>query len=626
MSQNFSTKKLFLSLFVVSLALAVFGIVFFNFSSQDRPPTLGPDAKLQALIKSGEYQFLKWEQEDQQAYDEIKAGFIADDIEATEIKQGVNYLYSDEDLTFKEAFLRVDPQAQEGVIATYSPQENKFLIYPKTTYYDPDATIEVDPEEAIIPAGTGYFLIITHDSEGYGFKTGSKISTLEDVSICDDTEGWNLIASNNGNLNALLSDCARDVKTVFAQKDDTSFEKIPIDDVQNYELDDYYLVWFKTKDEGPATCNEPDQALKDIYFNIGKREFKAAYLSLPPSYQAKIQTQIAPKLKDILEAYNTVEAAPKLALDANGLANIVNNDAKYNEIIDLLPPEVREGPTGLDSRENFREDLAGVFAFTNTAGQWAAELASEDTIEMSQFFADLGSFALEAEEIFEPFYEDFVDLQYYRDLFHSLDFFATIETEIKEEVDEDTVIVTATADPEAALDEDDSTEMDFTMKRILEDDCYYWVIDGLDEGIDAWEDQLANHAITIVAEYTAALKTATGELLDKIAEVITTYQSDNESCEFFGNSIIAINDYFNVVYDRETIMELDSLTTPVNTSFTVSSPEGQDLNANGIHGAWEDESYGSDTDYIGEDRLFFTGTNAAGEQNATIICINITAE
>lgn len=353
-------------LLVATFVAGAYYFVFYN-EQDETPPILSSRSGYQGLIKGGKFEFAKWEEKDITAYNKkVEAAKVAQ-TPAVKVYSDVNYLYAEKDITFEEAFQSVDSKAEEAAVAQYDASKGKFLIYPKTTYYDASQTEEVDPAKQIIKAGQGYFFVAKNDSEGYGFKNGAELSKI-DPNICKmPSTGWYLVASNTKKLYDLVGPCLDSIKYIFVQTGSASFENgriykrgtQKVADVMNYELKDYYLVWIKfsetpvIKPVTPTPTPTPEPPVST-----------EAKLSAPQNLAAAVRDEVTvtltwdkPRLKEGQEVTSYV------------LLKIFNGESKRLGEISVTRPESsgavidKDGKVGITIEVDKAELASGRFSF-----------------------------------------------------------------------------------------------------------------------------------------------------------------------------------------------------------------------------------------------------------------------
>lgn len=335
--------SIFLAIAVVSAATFGFLYVFKKDTvKNEQPPSLVSNSVLQGLFKTGKYDFAGWDDEDEKAFKNNKKKFEDDDEDTTELKQGVNYVYAEEDLSFKAVFQRIDPKADQAAVAFY--KNGKFRIYPKTSYYDKNATVEVKTSE-IIPAHTGIIVVLGKKADAYGLYTSEKEPDKTEGN-CGYDDGWNLFAVEDETLDKMFNGCQEYIEYIYTQKNSTEFEKkiynantMYWSDIKDKKLDKH-LIWAKFVDE-PFDLDDDDDddedevVIKELKISASTKD-TTVILEWPYSDNTKSEKSFKVMYKSGQD-FNNISEDKTRTLYMELIKPVVNGTGKFIAKIHGLP-------------------------------------------------------------------------------------------------------------------------------------------------------------------------------------------------------------------------------------------------------------------------------------------------
>ncbi len=250
--QTQTPKRLYVVIGLTIVAIAA--TVYFSMSGGEVNTTIDTDTSPPSLtVRSGgakgsfveeEMNLLKFEQKDIDAFKIREEGFKKDNIRAITLKSGVNYVYTEKEISFEDAVNAVDPLAGRIAVTMYDSSKKVFDIYPKGPFI---GTVEVPQpfiKELKIKAGYGFVIMAEREANMYGVKLGTEKSSVMPTFDYNTTAGWQLIAVKDAWLaDAIKSIDKERIGKIFAQKNDTEFEEIKTSD---YVLA-RYLIWIRIR-------------------------------------------------------------------------------------------------------------------------------------------------------------------------------------------------------------------------------------------------------------------------------------------------------------------------------------------------------------------------------------------
>lgn len=301
--QTQTPRRLYVAIVLAIAAIAA--TVYFSMSGSEVNTTIDTDTSPPSLtVRSGgakgsfiegEMNLLQFEQQDIDAFKVREEGFKKDNIRAITLKSGVNYVYTEKEISFEDAVNAIDPLAGRIAVTMYDSSKKVFDIYPKGPFI---GTVEV-PQSSIkevkIKAGYGFVVMAEKEANMYGVKLGTEKSSVMPTFDYNTTAGWQLIAVKDAWLaDAIKSIDKERIGKIFAQKNNTEFEEVKTSD---YVLA-RYLIWMRIK---PL-----------------------------PKTVAMIPANTTP-----LVDQPAIEASP-VDVDAPKITSISPNTAKQGDIIDVL--------------------------------------------------------------------------------------------------------------------------------------------------------------------------------------------------------------------------------------------------------------------------------------------------
>ncbi len=318
------------AIFMIGLITAVY---FYRQSSGDTeklPPKLEGQGSLQGFIRTGEYDFAAWDDQDETYFNDLKTAFLDEGNEPLSLNRGINYLYSNNDATFADILWRIDLSEDKSAVVTYfDPQENKYIMYPENKFYvNADAIRYIeDPATYTVPAQFGFIVILTDYSQAFGLYDTTSAG-LNDV-VCSKESilpGWNFLSLHETNLEKAILPCISSIEHIFILENQ-NFKKIydfDSDPAADKTLSNY-LAWVYYSGV-PAPAPSPGAEPKEPA-QSGEHQFNERSLFLSPS-EATVEACTEFKVDIKIDT----KGNPTMAADA-----IISFNPAEVEIMEIIP-------------------------------------------------------------------------------------------------------------------------------------------------------------------------------------------------------------------------------------------------------------------------------------------------
>lgn len=237
--------------FIVPLIILIVGVLIWMQQGGERPPSLSLSSEsMQGFFDNDSFFF---------SFDQNDMARIQDYKDAEQRTKGIQYFYSESNITFDEIISSIKPDlANQCMVISYIAGPDKFHIYPKGPFANTVLLNKSDLRTFELPAAHSFVIVCKKDYETINVKHASEPPANFNKSFDNYTPGWHLTAfSSNQQLQDVTFACYNRLESIWPQNGDNSFKNTSLN---SPSLEPgYYLAWLQLSGSA-GSCKSKDSS------------------------------------------------------------------------------------------------------------------------------------------------------------------------------------------------------------------------------------------------------------------------------------------------------------------------------------------------------------------------------